>query len=211
MSAGRTMDEQERVDRIVQLIRASEPRCGSTRLVAIDGPSGAGKTTLAAEVAEVVGAPTIHMDDLYPGWDGLADSTQRVVEWVVEPLVAGRPARYRRWDWVAMAYAEWHEASGDVVVLEGCGSGALPGGGFVSVLVWVDGDVAERRARGLARDPGYAEFWDRWAAQEHALYAADGTRARADLVLDTTSGAGGRHTRRMPSALPTPAPSSGNG
>lgn len=183
MSGGRTGDH---VEQIVRLVATSEPRCGSTRLVAVDGPSGAGKTTLAAEVAEALGAPTIHMDDLYPGWGGLAASTERVAEWVVEPLLAGRPARYRRWDWGAEEYAEWHVAAGDVVVLEGCGSGALPGGAFVSVLVWVDADPEHRRDRGLARDPAYGEFWDRWAVQEHDLYAADGTRARADLLLDTT-------------------------
>ena len=201
MSGGRTVDQ---VERIVQLVAASEPRCGSTRLVAVDGPSGAGKTTLAAQVAQALGAPTIHMDDLYPGWDGLAAATERVAQWVVEPLLAGRPARYRRWDWGADAYAEWHSAGGDVVVLEGCGSGALPGGAFVSVLVWVDADVAARRERGMARDPGYAEFWDRWAAQEQALYAADGTRARADLLLDTTPQAGERHTRPMSSPAVDP-------
>ena len=213
MPSGRTMDEDERVEQIVQLVTSSEPRCGTTRLIAVDGPSGAGKTTLAAEVADALGAPTIHMDDLYPGWDGLAAATERVLEWVVEPLLAGRPARYRRWDWGADAYAEWHEAAGDVVVLEGCGSGALPGGAHLSVLVWVDADPAQRRDRGLARDPGYADFWDRWAAQERDLYAADGTRERADLVVDTTVGLGApadadrRHTRRM--SLPAPDPANG--
>jgi hypothetical protein len=52
--------------------------------------------------------------------------------------------------------------------------------------VWVEAEEPVRKARGVARDPGYAPFWDRWAAQERALYAADGTRARADLVIDTT-------------------------
>ncbi|WP_406831064.1 AAA family ATPase [Pedococcus sp. KACC 23699] len=205
MSAARTMDPADPADptddvgRIVRLIATSEPRCGSTRLVALDGPSGAGKTTLAADVAEALGAPVIHMDDLYPGWDGLAASTERVESWVVAPLLSGGPARYRRWDWEAGEYAEWHEAAGDVIVLEGCGSGALPGGTFLSVLVWVDADPTERRTRAVARDPGYAPFWDRWAAQEQALYAADGTRARADLLLDTTTVADPSHTRRMSS------------
>src|SRR6476661_4492660 len=84
MSGGREMDGNDPVDRIVRLVAASRPRCGGTRLVAVDGPSGAGKTTLAAEVADALGAPTIHMDDLYPGWDGLAASTERVREWVVD-------------------------------------------------------------------------------------------------------------------------------
>jgi hypothetical protein len=70
--------------------------------------------------------------------------------------------------------------------VEGCGSGALPAGRALSALVWVEADLAVRYARGIARDPGFADFWDRWAAQERQLYAADGTRFRADLVIDTT-------------------------
>ena len=47
----------ERVDAVVAVIDSSEPRCGTTRLVAIDGPSGAGKTTLARDVAAAAGRP----------------------------------------------------------------------------------------------------------------------------------------------------------
>jgi hypothetical protein len=175
------------VAEIVSLVDAREARCGSTHLVAIDGPSGAGKTTLAAEVAAALAAPTVHMDDLYPGWDGLRAATERLHAWVVQPLRSDRPARYRRWDWAASRYAEWVQLPpSEVIVVEGCGSGALPAGGALSALVWVEAEEPVRKARGVARDPGYAPFWDRWAAQERALYAADGTRARADLVIDTT-------------------------
>jgi len=173
--------------RVVALVDASEPRCGTTHLIAIDGPSGAGKTTFAAELAAALSAPTVHMDDLYPGWDGLRGGTLRLQQWVVEPLQAGRPARYRRWDWGTAAYDRWVQLPpAEVVVVEGCGSGTLPAGRALSALVWVEADLAVRYARGIARDPGFAEFWDRWAAQERELYAADGTRSRADLVIDTT-------------------------
>jgi hypothetical protein len=185
------MSGDQRADRVAAVVAhvdASEPRCGTTRLVAIDGPSGAGKTTLARDVAAELAAPTIHMDDLYPGWDGLRAAVGLAEKWVVGPLCAGRPARYRRWDWAASAFAGWvqHPAS-DVVVLEGCGSGALPVGRAASTLVWVDAEAAVRRARGLARDAAYEPFWARWAAQERELYAADRTAERAHLRFDTTA------------------------
>jgi chloramphenicol 3-O-phosphotransferase len=184
------MPADQRADRVAAVVAhvdAGEPRCGTTRLVAVDGPSGAGKTTLAREVADVLGAPTVHMDDLYPGWDGLREGVQLARQWVVDPLRAGRPARYRRWDWVHDRFAEWVQVpAGEVLVLEGCGSGVLPVGAHATTLVWVDADPRVRRARGLARDPGYAAFWDRWARQEQELYAADGTAARAHLTVDTT-------------------------
>jgi len=177
----------DHVSAVVARVAAAPPRCGDTHLVAVDGPSGSGKTTLARRVAEVLAAPTVHMDDLYPGWDGLRAGTQRADEWIVRPLRQGRSARYRRWDWHADRYAEWVQLPvTDVVVLEGCGAGALPGGACASVLVWVEAEESVRYARGVARDPGFADFWEQWAAQERRLYDADGTRARADLVIDTT-------------------------
>lgn len=177
----------DHVTQIVALVDATPARCGGTHLVAIDGPSGSGKTTLARQVAEVLSAPTVHMDDLYPGWDGLRAGTHRADEWIVRPLREGRAARYQRWDWHTDRYAEWVQLPAtDVVVLEGCGSGALPGGAFASVLVWVEAAEDVRYARGMARDPGFAPYWDQWAAQERRLYDADRTWERADLVVDTT-------------------------
>src|SRR5262245_56356269 len=123
----------EHVAAIVSLVDSREAGCGPTHLVAIDGPSGAGKTTLAAEVAAALAAPTVHMDDLYPGWNGLRAATGHLQSWVVEPLRAGHPARYRRWNWAAGAYAEWVQLpAAEVIVVEGCGSGALPAGHALS-------------------------------------------------------------------------------
>lgn len=184
MSSDRGAD---RLAAIVGLVDASEPRCGATRLVAIDGPSSSGKTTLARDVAAELAAPTVHMDDLYPGWEGLREATALVAAWIVEPLRSGRPARYRRWDWKSSRYAEWVQLpAADVVVLEGCGSGARPGADALSALVWVEADEAVRYVRGMSRDQGFAPFWDLWAAQERELFVADGTRQRADLVIDTS-------------------------
>jgi cytidylate kinase len=177
----------EAVGVIVRLVDASQALCGTTHLICIDGPSGAGKTTLASAVAATLAAPTVHMDDLYPGWDGLRAGTHRAQEWIVGPLTEGLPARYRRWDWTTEQYAEWVQLpSSEVVVLEGCGSGALPAGKAASVLVWVEAEETVRKARGIARDAGFAPYWEGWAVQERRLYEADRTWERADLFVDTT-------------------------
>ena len=45
-----------------------------------------------------------------------------------------------------------------------------------------------RRARALSRDgETYAPHWERWAAQEDAVYRSSRPRDRADLVLRTDS------------------------
>ena len=167
---------------------ASRPSAGSTRVVAVDGPSGSGKSTFADHLSAALdGAPVVRMDDLYPGWDGLDDAVPRLLEWVLLPLSAGAPARYRRYDWDAGRYAEWHEVpTSDVVVVEGVASGARAGVPYVSLLVWVDAALDVRFERGMARDgEGYRPHWERWAAQEERHFAAEGTRARADVRVTT--------------------------
>jgi hypothetical protein len=54
--------------------------------------------------------------------------------------------------------------------------------------VWVEAERPVRFARGIERDgETYRPPWERWARQEAALFAADGTRDRADVVLDTSA------------------------
>lgn len=172
---------------LAALVRRRPPSAGGTRVVAVDGPSGSGKTSLAAELATALdGAPVVHLDDLYPGWDGLEDIVPRLLEWVLEPLARGEPARYRRYDWPTGRYAEWHDVPPcPVLVVEGVASGARACAPYLSLLVWVDAPRDLRFARGMARDgEGYRPHWERWARQETAHFAAEGTRDRADVRLD---------------------------
>ena len=110
-------------------------RCGSTLLVCVDGPSGAGKSELAAALARTLGGPpVVPMDELYPGWDGLAAGVARLRAEVVAPLLAGRPAGYRRWDWARDTYGEHRDlGTPPLLVVEGVGAGTAPG-----FLIWVD-------------------------------------------------------------------------
>ena len=43
-------------------------------ILLIDGRSGSGKTTLARRFGRVGGWPIVHLEDVYPGWGGLAGS-----------------------------------------------------------------------------------------------------------------------------------------
>lgn len=63
-------------------------------MVLVDGRSGTGKTTLGDQLARLLGAQVVHLDDVYPGWDGLRAAADAVVRDVL-----GAPSGYRRWDW----------------------------------------------------------------------------------------------------------------
>jgi len=181
------------VEQVVTLAVLAEPRCGATVVVAIDGPSGSGKTTLAKGVADALEArgtvEVVHMDLIFPGWDGLAEAPGLLTTQVLEPLAHGRPAAYRTWSWVR---EDWNGTRvvepSRFLVVEGCGCAVEPAAAYAAVRVFVEADRALRMERGIARDgEAYRPNWERWAAQEAQLYAADGTRGRADLVVDTSS------------------------
>jgi len=172
---------------LAERVRRAPPRCGATRLVCIDGPSGSGKTTLAARLAAELGdPPVLHMDDVYPGWDGLAASVPLLHDQVVAPLAEGRPARYRRYDWHRGEFGAVHDVGRpDVLVVEGAGSGARVIAARAVLLIWIEAPRDERFRRGIARDgETYRPHWERWAHQEAAHFAAEATACRADVRVD---------------------------
>ncbi len=173
---------------LLELARSRPVTLGSGRLVCIDGPAGSGKTTLAAALAGLdPDAVVVHLDDLYDGWDGLA-RIEAQLGGLLEPLARDDTGTYRRYDWVAGRYAETVAvAPCGLLVLEGVGSGAARFAHLVTALAWVEAPFDVRLRRGLDRDgEPMRAHWERWQVAEAALFAREDTRARADLLVDTT-------------------------
>jgi energy-coupling factor transporter ATP-binding protein EcfA2 len=172
---------------LAERARTAAPRLGGTRLVCIDGPAGSGKTTLAARLAEALpGTATVHMDDLYAGWT-LTGAAARLAAGVLGPLSRGRPGAYHRYDWTAGRFFP------DLVpvpvpallVVEGCGSACRTVDPWAGLRIWVAAPPAVRLARGIARDGAHLTAeWHAWQRTEAAHFAADGTRDRADVLVD---------------------------
>ena len=180
----------EAIEETLRAIQRAQPRCGETKVVAIDGPSGAGKTDFTAALAErLPGAHVVHMDDLYPGWDGLEQAVADLHDQILAPIARGEQAAYRRWDWVHERYADRQSLPAtSLLLVEGVGSGAGRNADLCSVLIWLEADRDVRFRRGIERDAeSYLPHWHRWAEQEEALFLADATRSRADLIMDTTT------------------------
>jgi hypothetical protein len=62
--------------------------------------------------------------------------------------------------------------------------------GRITYAVWVEAPAELRLARGMARDstfPDKEELWNRWMLEEDEFFATDGTRDRADIVVDTSA------------------------
>lgn len=178
---------------IVDLLLSRPARLGRSRLLAVDGPAGSGKTRLAGDVERVLherGADTatVHLDDLYEGWTGLDTALEmRVITQLLEPLGVGRAARWQRYDWPAGRFDGWvHLPVPDVLVLDGCGSGAQAYDAWTSLLVWLEADPETRLRRGVDRDGEQVrDHWLAWMPLEEEHFAANNTRSRADVHFST--------------------------
>jgi para-aminobenzoate synthetase len=175
-----------RYDDIVRRVDACQPACGSTTVVAVDGPSGSGKTSFADGLAQVTGADVLHLEDVYPGWGGLAATPPMIAD-VLDAIAVDAIGTVHRWDWVRERPGTlMHVPPTSLLILDGVGSGASVIRPHLSVLIWVDAPTAVRKERALTRDGvTYAPYWDMWASQEVHHFAAERTRQHADLIVTT--------------------------
>lgn len=177
---------------LAALVDGRRPGLGATRLVCIDGPAGAGKTTLAAELAAALGgrAAVVHLEDLYPGWDGLDASWDYLERWVLRPLRHGEPGRMRRWDWLAGTFGEqWYAVPVvPVLIVEGVGAGRRAADADGALVVWLEAPAELRWQRLMARDgAAMAPELRRWIEGEAAHFARERTRERAAASVATGS------------------------
>jgi uridine kinase len=179
------------IPRIVDLARASA--VSGVRLIGIDGPSGAGKSTIARRVAAALKAPIVEIDD-FVSWVQFAGWWPRFDVQVLTPLLAGEDAHFQVRDWQ-------HDEFGDglagwktvpwrpFVVLEGVTCTRRATADLLAVRVWVDAPADERLRRGIERDgESHRHLWERWMPEEEAFFRRDGTRARADVIVDGSAG-----------------------
>jgi uridine kinase len=171
---------------VLGLALSRPPSLGTGRLVMVDGPAGSGKSTLAAEIGRQGGAEVLQTDEMLEGWGGLP-GLPRTLGHVLETLAEGCPATWRRWDWLA---GRWGEEAvvepGDLLVVEGSGAWAPAHAALVTTLVWVEAPSDVRLRRGLARDgEEMRPQWEQWRRDEDEVHTRCGTRAAADVVVDT--------------------------
>ncbi|MGO4119515.1 aminodeoxychorismate synthase component I [Arthrobacter sp. YAF16] len=182
-------------------------------IIAIDGRSGAGKTTLAIELAarlrEHHKVSLFHLEDIYPGWNGLAAGIERYAATVLAPLRRGEPARWVSWDWVQHYDGAIRLTQpAEIVLVEGVGAAAAAAMPFLDAVVWADSPEQERRTRALGRDgASYEPYWEQWAGQEDEWLAADDVPSRADVrVLNRADGAAPSEVLQALQYLPALAP-----
>lgn len=154
-----------------------------TRVIAIDGPGGAGKSSLAHYLAHELDAPIVHTDD-FASWDNPLEWWPQLIEKVLRPIAAGQSARYGPTSWGGPANPQVVIEPCNFVLLEGVSASREAFRPFLAFSIWVETPRNVRLRRGLLRDGEQARAdWDRWMAEEDAYVELEQPAARADLVL----------------------------
>ncbi len=159
---------------------------GPVRLVAVDGPGGAGKSTFAARLARHAGdVAVVHTDD-FASWVEPLEWWPRLLAQVIDPLVAGDEGRFQRYDWAEARLAEWVTVPRrPIVIIEGVSSGRREWREHLAYCVFVTSPEQIRLQRGLERDGAQMlDQWRSWMAAEDRHFAEDGVADRADLIVD---------------------------
>lgn len=147
-------------------------------VIAIDGHGAAGKSTIAAAVAESTGATLVHTDDFFdpaaprePGLSGYYDWRRLRAE-ALEPLRAGRAAEFRRFDWERGTGLDGiaRVTPGPLIVLEGVFAASPELSDLVDRSVFVDTPEPERLRR-LRAQTTPSEWDDEWLKAEQAYFS----------------------------------------
>lgn len=180
------VSQRAAIERAVALPR---PGCHGTVFIGIDGFGASGKSTFASRLADRrPGTVVVHVDDFaapgVPEWDW-----QRFRAQLLTPLLAGRPARFQRWDWRCDEGAEWHDIPlGRTVIVEGVSATRCEIDAPWALTVWVDAPRDVRLARARERDGEHmlATWVERWLPEEEAWAARTDPVGRVDLIVDGT-------------------------
>ncbi len=160
----------------------------STRVIAVDGLGGAGKSTLAARLSQALGSVAIVHTDDFASWTDSLDWWPRLIQQVLVPLSKGLPARFQRYDWEQRTLVECLEVQPDSnVIIEGVSASRDAFQPYLAFSIWVETPREERLKRGRERDGQAARSqWLAWMATEDAYVACERPESRADLVVSGT-------------------------
>lgn len=181
---------------VVRAITASQAPAGvSTRIIAIDGAGGAGKSSLASWLVRSLRASIIHTDD-FATWDNPVNWWPDLIELALRPLAAGQPARYQPTDWGDGAKSPIVIRPGGTVLLEGVTASRQAFRPYLAYSIWIEAPRELRLRRGIERDGEEARArWAAWMEEEDRYIATERPVEHADVVLQ-----GDRDLRVQPQA-----------
>lgn len=170
-------------------------------VIALDGRSGVGKSTLAALLADKVGAALTEGDDFFAGGTGLRSDSPAIraadcIDWprqraVLDALRQGRAASWRAFDWEAFdgrlqsSVSELSPRS--VVILEGVYSARPELADLINMKVLMTASDAFRKARLLEREAIIGPWERQWDEAEEHYFREVMPLGRFEAVFDAAN------------------------
>ena len=165
-------------------------------VIAIEGGSASGKSTLADVLHEVYFCTVFHMDDFFLRPEQrtaarLAEiggnvDRERFAQEILQPLAQHECVQYRRFDCATQSLGDLQAVTpGKLTVIEGAYSTHPAFGRYYDLAVFLDIVPALQQKRILARNTSaFAKrFFDEWIPFENRYFEKTETRERCDLVL----------------------------
>jgi hypothetical protein len=152
---------------------------GRPAVLAVDGRSSSGKTTLAARLQGIVaGSAVVHTDDI-AWWHSRFGWADLLIDGILIPARAGRPVSYRppRWDERERPGVIEVPANCPLLIVEGVGGARRETAHLTDSAIWVQADERETERRSLARvgqpgGPPTVQHLRDWMAEEMPFLAS---------------------------------------
>jgi len=125
-------------------------------VIAIDGPAGSGKTTLANQLkSDISLIEIIHLDDLYQGWQDAFSQrlTNSVIEQILKPISKKLKFNYEIYDWKSNNFHKSKDVQvNKIYILDGVSSGQSQFRSYLSKIIWLNISDEIGLSRVLSRD-----------------------------------------------------------
>lgn len=176
----------------MELTAALLDLCSSTKrpIIAIDGPAGAGKTTLAEHLTAALSlkykCTTLHMDDLYNGWETPFDHH-------LEDALTRACASHQKSEKFSLSFFNWSKGEygadmeipqSQLLILEGVGASQASIRSYLTASIWIDIDPSQGVARVIARDgESISAHMQNWLGKQEQHFLENKTQMSADFEL----------------------------
>ncbi len=182
---------------IAERIERFHPLSNNQVLIAIEGFGGAGKTTIAEKLRDLLdNAFVVSIDDFIikeriadASWDSGIFDRGRLERQVLLPLSNGERAHYQRLIWETEELSDFIEIPRvRYVIVEGISSYHPDIASYYNFKIWIDTPLKIARERGRARDVDTenVQHWGIWVNNDIIYKEKYHPEKEADFIFDNT-------------------------